>query len=83
MSKIRLLSSAERDVADALNWYLDRSVLAAERLEEEIDSVIAAIAHDPERFPRMDSDHRYALLKRFPFYVAYRIEQDEILILAV
>lgn len=83
MASIRILSSAERDIADALNWYIERNTLAAERLEEEIDGAISKIAHAPERFPLLDETHRYVLLRRFPYYVAYRIEQSDVLIIAV
>ena len=83
MINVRLLSSAEQDIADALKWYLDKSVNAAERLEQEIDAAIKVISQQPTRFPRIDAIHHYVLLKRFPYYIAYRIDSDEILIVAV
>jgi plasmid stabilization system protein ParE len=83
MASVRVLSTAERDIADALNWYLEKSAIAADRLEQEIDEAIAKIAREPERFPKIDSLHRYALLRRFPYYIAYRIDPCEVLIIAV
>lgn len=83
MANIRILSSAEHDIADALNWYNERSALAAERLELEIDAAIVKIAASPVRFPKLDANHHYVLLKRFPFYIAYRVEQSDVLIIAV
>jgi plasmid stabilization system protein ParE len=80
---LRVLSSAERDIADALNWYVDRSVVAADRLEREIDNAFLQIKNQPDRFPLIDSRHRYVLLKSFPYYVAYRLVDDDVLIVAV
>lgn len=83
MASVRILSSAERDIADALNWYLEKSVVAADRLEHEIDEAVSKIRSEPQRFPLMDSVHHYVLLKRFPYYLAYRLVDSEVLIIAM
>ncbi len=83
MNHVRILSSAENDIAEALQWYLDQSVPAAERLEQEIDDAVSQIVREPERFPKLYTEHHYLLLKKFPYYIAYRNDSEGILIVAV
>lgn len=83
MPKLRVLSVAELDLADAIDWYLERSVTAADRFLAEVNDALASIEKEPERFPQWDAVHRYRLLNRFPYYVAYRIETDSVVVVAV
>jgi toxin ParE2 len=83
MSKLRVLSPAEFDLAEAIDWYLERSVSAADRFLAEVNAAFSAIEQEPERFPQWDSSHRYRLLNRFPYYIAYRVEAEDVLIVAV
>jgi plasmid stabilization system protein ParE len=57
--------------------------VAAERLELEIDNAFQQINRQPNRFPLIDSQHRYLLLKNFPYYIAYRVVENDVLIVAV
>jgi hypothetical protein len=52
--------------------------VAADRLEQEIDNAFQQINRQPDRFPLIDSQHRYVLLKSFPYYVAYRVVKDDV-----
>src|ERR1700737_4714584 len=46
--------AARRELDDALNWYLDRSPRASERLAIAIDRAVENISDDPMRFPLID-----------------------------
>jgi plasmid stabilization system protein ParE len=76
-------SAAEGDYAEALSWYAERSVQAAERFDSELDHAIQMIASDPERFPRCDDRHRYYLMRRFPYQVIYRPCSVYLVVIAV
>ena len=61
MARVVVSSAAEGDYAEALRWYAERSVQAAEQFEAEFAKTLDAIASDPRRFPLCDARHRYYL----------------------
>ena len=63
MIDLVVCSAAEEEYADALSWYAERSVQAAERFDAEIDSALKSISSGPERFPRCDERHYYYLMR--------------------
>jgi plasmid stabilization system protein ParE len=83
MSNVRIISPAESEYADALCWYAERSQQAAERFEAEFDNALEAISSDPHRFPRCDERHRFYLTNRYPYQIIYRVEGNEVVIIAV
>jgi plasmid stabilization system protein ParE len=44
MGKLVVSSAAERDYADALKWYAERSLQAAEHFEAELNRAIRSIS---------------------------------------
>lgn len=74
MIDLVVCSVAEAEYADALCWYAERSVSAAERFDAEFDQAMQTIASDPERFPKCDERHHYYLMCRFPYQIIYRQE---------
>jgi plasmid stabilization system protein ParE len=83
MVELVVTSAAERDYSEALCWYSQQSIEAAERFEEEFEGALNAIAAAPERFPRCDARHRYYLMRRFPFQVIFREYGSGLAIIAV
>lgn len=59
MSKLRIVSAAELEYADALCWYAERSRQAAEGFDHEFDAALTAISTDPRRYPFCDDRHRF------------------------
>jgi plasmid stabilization system protein ParE len=49
----------------------------------EVKSAIAEIRQDPARFAHWDNIHRFCMLNKFPYYVAYRQAVESILIVAI
>ncbi len=82
MSKLRVISAAEWEYTEALRWYAERSIQAAEGFDAEFDKALT-ISADPNRFPRCDDRHRFYLMDRYPYQVIYREEANEILIVAI
>jgi len=83
MGKTIFCSAAEVDYTESLCWYTERSVDAATKFEAELDRAINEIASDPERFPQCDDRHRFFLMRRFPFQVIYRLQDDDVIIIAI
>jgi plasmid stabilization system protein ParE len=83
MAKLRVTSPAEREYTEALCWYAERSVAAANRFDEEFARALQVIASDPERFPVCDARHRFYLMRPFPFQIIFRSLADEVHVIAV
>jgi|GEM_PF-277463 len=79
-----IANAAEKEYAESLKWYADRSRRAAVGFEAEFENALKAIAAHPERYPLCDDRHRFFLLKRYPFQIIYRsISGHQLLIVAV
>jgi plasmid stabilization system protein ParE len=84
MSKLRILSPAEREFTEALCWYAERSQRAAEGFDAEFDKALEAIRANPCQFPLCDERHRYYLMNRFPYQIIFREEPgNEVVVIAV
>jgi plasmid stabilization system protein ParE len=83
MIELVVSSAAEGDYSDALSWYAERSVQAAERFDADFDEALRTIASDPERFPHCDDRHHFYLMQQFPYQVIYRQHGTQWVVIAV
>jgi toxin ParE1/3/4 len=83
MIDLIVCSAAEDDYAEALSWYAQRSIQAAERFDAEFNEALQTILSNPERFPRCDDRHRFYLMRHFPYQVIYRQHENHLLVIAV
>lgn len=80
---LRILDEAAAEFADAIARYESIESGLGVRLKEEVKSVVAWVADQPE-LPRVRSKgYRRVNLKVFPYYIAYIIHSDVIWVLAV
>jgi len=74
---------AQAEYVDALNRYRTQSERAANRFEAEIERILGSIPAYPEMYPRYDSEHRFALLRRYPYSVVYQVHEGRTYVVAV
>lgn len=48
-----------------------------------VDEAVALVAEAPSRWPRIDRRHHRFVLRRFPFSVVYRFDEQELIIVAL
>jgi len=75
--------AAQAEYEKAADWYAERSVVAAERFASEVEVAIEAIRKHPDGYARLDETHRFYLLNRFPYYIAYRYKPGLVEIVAI
>ena len=80
---IVLRPEAEQDIAEARDWYEERSAALGQDFVSAVDATVAGIAERPLAFPEVHGATRRAVIRRFPYGVYYRIADREIVILAV
>jgi hypothetical protein len=57
--------------------------MAALRFEAETERVLSLIDANPTTFPKYDDEHRFAVLRRFPFSVVYKVATGRLYVVAV
>lgn len=64
-------------------WYRGENPSTARRFALEVKAAIASISAHPTQHLRWDDRYRYFLLRKFPYYVVYRIEPQSVVVVAV
>jgi len=81
--KVRILSCAEQELADAVDYYNVQCPGLGFEFAAEIKSTLNRILSFPEAWPPLSSRTRRCLTDRFPYGVLYQVRKDHILITAV
>ena len=76
-------SPAEADLAEAFEWYEQRSRGLGLEFLRAVDVTFAIIARTPQLFPRVHHEIRRARLRRFPYGVFFLEQAGTISVLAV
>jgi plasmid stabilization system protein ParE len=82
MKTVRFLRPAEKEMMDAAHYYELQAAGLGLAFIDKLDSAIQDIAEAPDRWPIIRSNIRRRLVHRFPYGIMYRIDLDEVLILA-
>ena len=61
----------------------ERSARAAVRFLDDLDRIIDLVAESPNHFQVFDADLRRAVFRRFPFYLVFRADDQNVVVLAV
>ncbi len=80
---VRLQPDAEQDLADAAAWYEAQVPGLGHQFLDEILATFASVSNAPLIYPVVHRNTRRALAHRFPFGVYYRVEQKDVVVLAV
>jgi hypothetical protein len=73
---------AEAEYLGALAWYQSRSARAAARFEVEMERILGMIGNNPDMFPAYDEEHRFAVLRRYPYSVVYQVQPGQVYVVA-
>jgi toxin ParE1/3/4 len=74
---------AQSEYVAGLAWYRARSSQAAARFELEMERVLGLIAANPELYPKYNEQHRFAVMRRFPYSVVYQIQPTLVFVVAI
>lgn len=83
MAEVRFHPEAQQEYQEALAWYAVRSRQAAHRFEAEIERTQKLIVENPLQFADYDDGRRLALLRRYPYYLIFEIDSEQVYIIAV
>jgi plasmid stabilization system protein ParE len=80
--KVTYQRRASADVKAAYSWYEDQRTGLGEEFLEGLSQAEALAAALPLACPRVHRNTRRALLKRFPYGLYFRLENDELIVVA-
>lgn len=83
MTRLRIRAHARSEIAEALDWYLARSQVAAAAFLTELQVAMNRIAESPEQFPVVRGHLRRVLLRRFPYAVYHKIFKSGVSVVGV
>ena len=81
--KVILHSEAEAEILQALEWYAERSAIAARAFVQELSSMVVLAGRSPESWPRSAANTRHIVFPRFPFDLVFRMQGETLEIIAV
>ena len=81
--QVEFHEAASLEYEATLEWYLERSELAAAKFADELNRAIAKIIEGPQRWPVGKRGTRKFFLSRFPFVIVYRELPARIQVLAI
>jgi plasmid stabilization system protein ParE len=79
----RFHPAAERELAAAMEVGERRGSGLGDDLLDEVERVVALLCEFPDVGERLDDKRRRVPLRRFPFGIIFRVEDDTLRILAV
>ncbi|OQP62508.1 hypothetical protein A3860_27845 [Niastella vici] len=79
--KCRFDPVAASEYEAAYSWYIERSIKAADNFVMAVDEAITAVCANPHRYKKSYNNLREIVLKKYPFYLIYLIDERKKLII--
>jgi plasmid stabilization system protein ParE len=76
-------TEAEAEIFQALQWYEERSAVAARAFVQELSRMVLLAVRSPEGWPRSHGNTRHIVFTRFPFDLVFRVKGETMEIVAV
>jgi hypothetical protein len=74
---------AENDILQAVEWYESRQLKLGLRFLTQVEVLYGLLELNPFLFPEKYRKVRQAPLKNFPYVVLYKVEDENVFVLAV
>lgn len=78
-----LRHEAEADILEAFRWYESKRVGLGEDFVDEVDAAFVRVTEVPGSFPIVYRGLRRVVLRRFPYLVYFRHEEDLVQVFGV
>lgn len=77
---LRFVPDVEEDVINGHIWYESKSKGLGEEFLRVFYAAASEISHNPLRYPTIYQELRRCLLRRFPYAVYFKVENDQIIV---
>jgi len=83
VKSVCLLAAARQEVRDAAEYYETQAKGLGVDFLDKINAAVLDVRENSERWPIIEQNIRRRLICRFPYCLLYRVEADEVVVLAV
>ena len=83
MFEVIIEEHAAVEIEEIYYWYENKSPGLGERFKEDFDKKIKILFTHPHTFSFITPRHRRVPLKKFPYFIIYRIIEETVIILSV
>jgi len=83
MKPVVFLPSAEEEIIEAAVYYQAQAEGLGTKYLNAVEKAVRFIAESPTTWPVIDGSLRRHLVRNFPFGILYRIEPEQVVIVAV
>ena len=83
MMPVIFLPEAEQEMLESAIYYQSKASGLGIDYLSEVERAVKSIAESPNVWPILEGELRRRLIRRFPFGILYRVEPNEIVIVAV
>jgi len=80
---IRILSCAEQELADVVDYYNEQCPGLGYEFAAEVKNTLSRIVSFPDAWPVFSQRTRRCMANRFPYGILYQIRTDHILVTAI
>ncbi len=81
--QVRVRPEAEEDLEEAAAWYEQQRLGLGGEFLDEVLGTFRKMSEQPASYPVLHRDTRRALTLRFPFGVHYRLQEGDVVVIAV
>jgi plasmid stabilization system protein ParE len=81
--KLVFKEEADQEIRESFIWYEQQRSGLGESFLTEVDRSIDLILNNPYQYAIRHNNKRAAVLKRFPFIIAYEVIENEVIVYAV
>ncbi len=78
-----MIPAARQEMIKASSWYQSKSAGLGDQFLDEIGAALLLAREFPYAYPEIDRPYRRMLVNRFPYGLIYRVDPDEIVVIAV
>jgi plasmid stabilization system protein ParE len=72
-----LHEKAQQEYEEAIEWYIARSIKAAENLILRVEYTLKQICDNPVRWRNEYKNYRELGVKKYPYVIIYTVEEDK------
>ncbi|MEW6173534.1 MAG: type II toxin-antitoxin system RelE/ParE family toxin [Bacillota bacterium] len=83
MKSVVFLPEAEQEILEAAIYYESRASGLGIDYLSEVERAVQAVADSPHTWPIIEGELRRRLVRRFPFVILYRVEPEEVVVVAI
>jgi plasmid stabilization system protein ParE len=80
--EVQIRRAAELDFAEAQVWYETQEIGLGAGFRAEVSRVIDRLAGTPLIYQIVHRDIRRAIVRRFPYFIWYRVSAETVIVLA-